>query len=150
MMPDCKWVFNLHAVYMQNAYGKINFSKTFEKAVEKVKEYNTKLGETLCIVKQVGGECIVAVCDMLTQHVHKNLPQADDSVYVDATSNLDGQDSKLIIFTTYSPGDGLPLGFIVTLSSLRKCLLLPLKCSRKFFQIMHFIAWEKVKVKKIS
>ena len=75
MMPDCKLVFNLLAVYMQNAYGRINFSKTFEKAVEKVKEYNTKLGETLCNVKQVGGECIVAVCDMLTHRVHKQSPE---------------------------------------------------------------------------
>ena len=124
------------------------FSKAFEKAVEKVKEYNTKLGETLCIVELVGGECIVAVCDMLTQSVHKNQPQAGDIVYVDATPNLDRIQS--LMFTTHPPAGGLPLGFVVTLSSLRKCLLLPLKCSRKFCQMMHFIAGEKVKVQKLS
>ena len=46
--------------------------------------------------------------------MHKLLPQAGDIVYVDATSNLDRQDSKLVKFMTCSPAGGLPLGFVIT------------------------------------
>ena len=120
IMPDYKWVFNFHANFMQNMFGKINFPEAFEKALTKAKEYNEKNGEVLCLVEQVEGETIVAVCDMLTRRVHKLLPQAGDIVYVDATSNLDRQDSKLIKFMTCSPAGGLPLGFILTKSESEK------------------------------
>ena len=115
-MPDYKWVFNYHAVYMQEAFGKINSPEAFEKAVNKVKAYNEKHGEVLCVIEQVEDETIVAVCDQLSRRVHKLLPQAGDIVYVDATSNLDRQDSKLIKFMTCSPAGGLPLGFVITRS----------------------------------
>ena len=81
VMPDYKWVFNTHAQFMQNAFGKINSPEAFEKAVNKAKEYNEKHGEVLCAVEQVDGETIVAVCDMLTRRVHKLLPQSGDIVY---------------------------------------------------------------------
>ena len=44
-MPDYKWVFNFHATFMQNMFGKINSAEAFEKAANKVKEYNDKHGE---------------------------------------------------------------------------------------------------------
>ena len=116
IMPDYKWVFNFHAVYMREAFGKINSPEAFEKAVDKVKAYNDKHGDVLCVIEQVDGETIVAVCDQLSRRVHRVLPQAGDIVYVDATSNLDRQDSKLIKFMTCSPAGGLPLGFVITRS----------------------------------
>ena len=116
IMPDYKWVFNCHATYMQEFFGKINSPEAFEKAKDKVKEYNEKHKEVLCVIAQIEGETIVAVCDKLSKRVHKLLPQAGDIVYVDATSNLDRQDSKLVKFMTCSPAGGLPLGFIVTKS----------------------------------
>ena len=86
IMPDYKWVFNQHAQYIENTLGKIN---SFDKAVEKVNAYNLKNDEVLCSIKQSDdGEVIVAVCDQLSQRVHKVLPQSGDIVYVDATSNL--------------------------------------------------------------
>ena len=115
-MPDYKWVFNFHAVYMREVFGKINSPEAFEKAVDKVKAYNDKHGDVLCVIEQVDGETIVAVCDQLSRRVHRVLPQAGDIVYVDATSNLDRQDSKLIKFMTCSPAGGLPLGFVITRS----------------------------------
>ena len=114
IMPDKKWVANYHAVYMQEAFGKINSPEAYEKAVEKVQEYNKKHGEELCVIKQMEGVTIVAVCDKLSKRVHNELPQAGDIIYVDATSNLDRQDSKLIKFMTCSPAGGLPLGFVIT------------------------------------
>ena len=116
IMPDYKWVFNFHSIFMQKSFGKINSPEAFEKALNKVKDYNEKNGDTLCVIEQIDGETIVAVCDMLSRRVHKLLPQAGDIVYVDATSNLDRQDSKLIKFMTCSPAGGLPLGFIITRS----------------------------------
>ena len=122
IMPDYRWVFNFHALYMQNNFGKINSPEAFEKAIEKAKQYNDKHGDTLCTVTQVDGKTIVAVCDMLSRRVHKVLPQSGDIVYVDATSNLDRQDSKLTKFMTCSPAGGLPLGFVVTSSESENVL----------------------------
>ena len=68
------------------------------------------------MIEQINGETIVAVCDKLSKRVHKLLPQAGDIVYVDATSNLDRQDSKLIKLMTCSPAGGLPLGFVIVRS----------------------------------
>ena len=123
IMPDYKWVFNFHAAYMQKAFGKINSPEAYENAVKKVREYNEKQNDALCTIDQTeDGETIVAVCDFLSRRVHKVLPQAGDIVYVDATSNLDRQDSKLIKFMTCSPAGGLPLGFLITSSESEKVL----------------------------
>ena len=67
-------------------------------------------------------DTIVAVCDSLSRRVHEILPQAGDIVYVDATSNLDRQDSKLVKLMTCSPAGGLPLGFVITNSESEKSL----------------------------
>lgn len=114
IMPDQKWVFNYFAAYVQDQFGKINSPEAYEKAVQKVKEYNEKHGNQCCVINQIENVTIVAVCDPLSQRVHKLLPQAGDIVYVDATSNLDRQDSKLVKFMTCSPAGGLPLGFVIT------------------------------------
>ena len=105
---------------MQKTFGKMNSTEAFEKA----KEYIGKHGDTtLCVVEQVSDKTIVAVCDKLSQRVYKVLPQSGDIVYVDATSNLDWQDSKLIKFMTSSSAGGLPLGFVVTRSKSEKVLV---------------------------
>ena len=85
---------------MQEELGEINSPEAFERAVKKVQEYNEKHGEKLCVIKQIEGATIIAVCDQLSKRVHKLLTQAGDIVYVDATSNLDRQDSKLVKFMT--------------------------------------------------
>ena len=101
IMPDYKWVFNQHAQYIENTLGKINSPEAFDKAVEKVNAYNLKNDEVLCSIKQSDdGEVIVAVCDQLSQRVHKVLPQSGDIVYVDATSNL-GKNSILFYNTWF-------------------------------------------------
>ena len=123
VMPDYKWVFNFHVTFMRNLFGKINSPEAFAKAEEKVKAYNEKNNEILCVIEQADGDTIVTVCDKLSQRVHEILPQAGDIVYVDATSNLDRQDSKLVKFMTCSPAGGMPLGFIITNSESEKSLI---------------------------
>ena len=122
VMPDYKWVFNFHAEFVKKAFGKINSPEAFEKATQKVQEYNERNGDTLCVIEQMEDNTIVAVCDNLSRRVHEILPQAGDIVYVDATSNLDRQDSKLIKLMTCSPAGGLPLGFVITHSESQKSL----------------------------
>ena len=123
VMPDYKWVFNFHVTFMRNLFGKINSPEAFAKAEEKVKAYNEKNNEILCVIEQADGDTIVTVCDKLSQRVHEILPQAGDIVYVDATSNLDRQDSKLVELMTCSPAGGMPLGFIITNSESEKSLI---------------------------
>ena len=77
------------------------------------------------------GDTVVALCDKLSGQVHEVLPQAGDIVYVDATSNLDRQDSRLIKCMTCSPAGGLPLGFIITNSESEKTLKLSFEKLKK-------------------
>lgn len=89
IMPDYKWVFNYHSLFIEKSFGKINSPEAYEKAVKKVKDYNEKNGDVVCSIEQTDdGETIIAVSDLLSKRVHKVLPQAGDIVYVDATSNL--------------------------------------------------------------
>ena len=89
IMPDYKWVFNQHALFIEKSFGKINSPEAFQKAVQKINSYNEKNCEVVSSIKQTeDGETIVVVCDQLSKRVHKVLPQAGDIVYVDATSNL--------------------------------------------------------------
>ena len=89
IMPDYKWVFSFHSIFIKEQFGKINSPEAYQKAVAKVKEYNDKREEVLCTIEQLDdGEVIVAVCDQLSKRVHQVLPQSGDIVYVDATSNL--------------------------------------------------------------
>ena len=59
------------------------------------------------------GETIVAVCDLFARRAHENLPQAGDIISVDATSNLDRQDTKLVHIVCPSPAGGMPHGNII-------------------------------------
>ena len=54
-------------------------------------------------------ETIVTVCDLFSE----SLPQAADIILVDATSNLDRQDTKLVHIVCPSPAGGMPLGNII-------------------------------------
>ena len=141
IMPDYKWVFNFHATFMQKQFGKINSPEAFEKATRKVREYNEKHGETLCVIEQTDEDTIVAVCDKLSRRVHEIVPQAGDVVYVDATSNLDLQDSKLVKLMTCSPAGGIPLGFVITSSESKKSL-------KKSFEMLKTVLPENAFYKK--
>ena len=60
VMPDYKWVFNFHAEFVTKAFGKINSPEAFEKATQRVKEYNEKNGGTFCVIEQMDNDTIVA------------------------------------------------------------------------------------------
>ena len=82
IMPDPKWVFNFFAKFIHKKFGQINSPESFEKAKEKVNEYNEKNGDTLCVIEQLEDDTIIAVCDKLSRRVHDLLPQAGDIAYM--------------------------------------------------------------------
>ena len=114
VMPDYFWVFHLHAQYIENKFGSINGVDAYQRAVDKIKQYNDRHGLKVAKIAQTEkGETIVATCDPFCRRIHENLPQAGDIVLVDATSNLDRQDTKLFHIICPSPAGGMPLGNII-------------------------------------
>ena len=90
---------------------------SFVRADQWVREYNSKHGKELALVKQMklNGrmEMFACVVDPFQRRAHKILPQSGDIVAVDATSSLDLQDTKLVRLVTCSPAGGIPLGYIL-------------------------------------
>ena len=114
-VPDYFWVFHHYAHYIEQKYGNINGVDAYLKAVDRVKLYNERNGMELATIAQTEeGETVVAICDIFSRRVHDCLPQAGDIVLVDATSNLDRQDTKLFHIICPSPAGGLPLGTVIT------------------------------------
>ena len=66
-------------------------------------------------VKQTDkGETIIAVCDKFNRRVHENVPSAGDLLIMDATANLDRDDTKIFHLMCPSTVEGLPLGTIIS------------------------------------
>ena len=73
-------------------------------------QYNQDRGEELAKAKQTAtGETIIAICDKFNRRVHEHIPSAGDILIMDATANLDRNDSK--IFHLMCPS---PLGTLIT------------------------------------
>ena len=99
---------------MEKRYGTFNGVDAYQRAVQRIKNYNEKhCLELAKVVQTEQGETIVAVCDLFSRRVHENIPQAGDIILVDATSNLDRQDTKLVHIVCPSPAGGMPLGNII-------------------------------------
>ena len=115
--PDKRYVDNLwtrlHLLKKGTMYG----PDSFVRADQWVREYNSKHGKELAVVKQMelNGrmEMFACVVDPFQRRAHKILQQSGDIVAVDATSSLDLQDTKLVRFVTCSPAGGIPLGYIL-------------------------------------
>ena len=60
------------------------------------------------------GQICIVICDIFMRRIHQNLPQSGDICLVDATANLDRNDSKLFHLIVPSPIGGLPLGNLIT------------------------------------
>ena len=114
VMPDYKWCFNLYAKFKEEMFGKINSPEAMQKAHERIEKYNEERGHKFAAIKQLGnGDFVIACCDALCRRVHEKVPGAGDIAFMDMTSSLDRQDSKLMRIMTTSPAGGLPLGFCI-------------------------------------
>ena len=112
VVPDYFWVFHFHAQSMEKRYGIINGVDANQRAEQGIKNYNEKHGLELAKIAQTD-EATVAICDLFSRRVHVKLPEAGDIILVDATSNLDRQDTKLVHIVCPSPAGGIPLGNII-------------------------------------
>ena len=65
------------------------------------------------IAQTEDGESVVVICDPFMHRVHSMVPQSGELVLVDATSNLDRNDTKLIHVVCPSPVGSLPLADII-------------------------------------
>ena len=101
--------------YITKKLGRINGPDAYKPAVEKIQQYNEKNGAELGKITQAAnGETAVAIIDQFCRRVHENMPQAADTVFIDATSNLDSLDYKLFHLICPSATGGLPLGNVIT------------------------------------
>ena len=122
VLPSIFWVYNKHRQFMDKAVGSRDGIDAYEKAEELIKEYDTECKKTdplpgnKCyarIAQSEEGETAVVIVDPFMYRVHNNMPQSGDIVMVDATSNLDRNDCKLIHMVCPSPIGALPLADII-------------------------------------
>lgn len=57
---------------------------------------------------------VMAICTPLMARAHENILQAEEMVFIDATSSLDRYNSSVFIVSTSTPTSGIPLGVIIS------------------------------------
>ena len=119
-LPSIKVVFNLHRKWMDDTLGSRDGIDAFEKAEVLVNEFNSECSkdnpnECFAKIAQTNkGETVVAIVDPFMRRVHETIPQSGEIVFMDATSNLDRNDSKVFHLVCPSPVGGLPLATLIT------------------------------------
>ena len=93
------------------------------KATELIARYNTKCNmefpqpneECYAKISQTDdGQTVAVICNPLMKCVHQTIPQAGDIVFIDATANIDRNNTKLFHLVCPSVIGGLPLAEILT------------------------------------
>ena len=122
ILPSVFWVYAFHRKWMDETVGSRDGSNAFEKAEKLVDEYNKNClsefplesGKVYAkIAQSEEGETAIVICNPFMQRVHEKVPQSGDIVFMDATSSLDRNDSKLIHLVCPSPIGGLPLADLI-------------------------------------
>ena len=123
ILPSIFWSFYWHRLWTDKTIGSRDGVDAYEKAIEMVKEFDTMCKaefplpekESYARIAQTdSGETVVAIVDPFMRRVHQIIPQAGDLVLIDATSNLDRNDTKLVHLVCPSVIGGLPVGEILT------------------------------------
>ena len=122
-LPSLFWVYSWHRQWLDKTVGSRDGVDAYEKAEHMVKEFDIDckkdfpLGEREAYAKIAqtdSGETVIAIVDPFMRRVHETVPQSGDIVLVDATSNLDRNDSKLFHLVCPSAIGALPLAEIIT------------------------------------
>ena len=107
---------------MDQTVGSRDGVDAYQRAEELVRQYDSTCKQSpplpenkyyAKIAQSEDGETSVVIVDNFMQRVHGIVPQAGDIIMVDATSNLDRNDSKLIHVVCPSPIGALPLADII-------------------------------------
>ena len=123
ILPSVSWVYYWHRNWMNNTIGSKDGIDAYIKAEEMVAEFDAACkaesplnnGEYYAKIAQTeAGETAIAIVDPFMRRVHETVPQSGEMVLIDATSNLDRQDSKLFHLVCPSVIGALPVGVIIT------------------------------------
>ena len=121
-LPSLFWVFHFHRQFLDRQIGSRDGVDVFVKCQEVIKQFETECqadhplpdGKNYAMIVQTeDGETVVVICDPFMHRVHSMVPQAGELVLIDATSNLDRSDTKLIHVVCPSPIGSLPLADII-------------------------------------
>ena len=122
VLPSVFWVYHWHRRWMDYKMGSRDGIDTFVKARELIDDYNNQCRkEEICGEEEIfakisqteSGETIVVICNPFMKRVHQTIPQSAELVFIDATSNIDRNDTKLFHLVCPSMIGGLPLADIL-------------------------------------
>ena len=122
-LPSIFWVYSWHRRWLDKTVGSRDGLDAYERAEKMVKDFDNEckkefpLGEAECyakIAQSDSGETVIAIVDPFMRRVHETVPQSGELVLIDATSNLDRNDSKLFHLVCPSAIGALPLAEIIT------------------------------------
>ena len=123
VLPSVFWVYYWHRQYMDSTFGSRDGVDAFNRAEEMVKQFNTECkkefplaggGDYAAIGQSDKGQTVVVICDPFMHRVHQTIPQSGELVLMDATSNIDRNDTKLFHLICPSVIGGLPLASILS------------------------------------
>ena len=105
---------------MDREFGSRDGCDVVKKAEDLIAEFNKKCKEDVggeedfaAIAQTEDGQTAIVIVDPLMRQVHKNVPQSGEICLIDATSNLDRNDTKFFHLVCPSPIGALPLGEII-------------------------------------
>ena len=122
-LPSQFWVYSWHRRWLDKTVGSRDGIDAYMKAEAMVQEFDKECkqecplseGEFYAkIAQSPTGETVIAVVDPFMRRVHETIPQSGELVLIDATSNLDRNDSKLFHLVCPSAIGALPLGELIT------------------------------------
>jgi hypothetical protein len=122
-LPGIFWCFYWHRVWMNKVIGSREGVDAFNKAQDMVKEFDMNCKRKFPlpdsefyakIAQSEQGQTVVVIIDPFMRRVHQTIPQSAELCFIDATSSLDRNDTKLFHLLSSSVIGGLPLAEILT------------------------------------
>ena len=122
-VPSIFWCHYWHRLWLDRRIGSRDGIDVFEKAQEMVREFDQICKQKFPledgkfyakIAQTIDGQTVVVITDPFMHRVHATIPQCGEVVFIDATSNLDRNDTKLFHLMCPSVVGGLPLAEILT------------------------------------
>lgn len=106
--------------YLYTQFGKDRFGGQgvvmYERLADRLEQFKKDNPEaTTC--HQIYGDdtpLIIAIVTPLMNHVHKEVQQSGELVFVDATSNTEEHNLNVFVMCTHSVSGALPLGILIT------------------------------------
>ena len=122
-VPSIFWCHHWHRVWLDTRIGSRDGVDAFEKAQDMVKEFDQHCKQKFPleddrfyakIAQTPHGQTVVVITDPFMHRVHKTIPQCGEIIFIDATANLDRNDTKLFHLMCPSVVGGLPVAEILT------------------------------------